>query len=123
MFSSSLSCHFFNININSINHFISITLKASLLRQHCSSNPPFGKPYVSTIKLFFLEKVELSNFISFSANGFCDINSNADKLFKIDNSTFSKKKSLIVETYGFPKGGFEEQCCLNKEAFNVIEIK
>lgn len=56
-------------------------------------------------------------------NGFCNINQNADKLIKLDNSTFSKKKSLIVETYGFPKGGFEEQCCLNKEAFNVINIK
>src|SRR3989344_4577110 len=123
MFSSSLSCHFFNININSINHFISITLKASLLRQHCSSNPPFGKPYVSTIKLFFLEKVELSILKSLSALEFISQKPFAEKLIKLDNSTFSKKKSLIVETYGFPKGGFEEQCCLNKEAFNVIEIK
>ena len=54
---------------------------------------------------------------------FCYINPNADNLIKLDNSTFSKKKSLITNTYGFQEGGFEEKCCGDREAFNVIEIK
>ena len=63
-------------------------------------------------------------YFSYKKNGsFCYINPNADKFIKLDNSTFSKKKSLIKETYGFPEGGFEEKSCGKKEAFNVLEIK
>ncbi|MAG50594.1 hypothetical protein CL621_03055 [archaeon] len=56
-------------------------------------------------------------------DGFCSINPNADKLIKLDSSTFSKKKYLITGVYGFSKGSFEEKCCGQKEAFNIFEIK
>lgn len=56
-------------------------------------------------------------------NGFCNINPNADKFIILDNPTFSKKKHLITEVYGFPKGGFEEKSCGDKEAFDVLKIK
>jgi len=82
-----------------------------------------NKAVKSMIKRKELKCKKLFYFSYKRENGFCNINPNADKLIKLDNSTFSKKKSLIVETYGFPEGGFEEQCCLNKEAFNVINIK
>lgn len=56
-------------------------------------------------------------------NGFCSINSDADKFIKLDSPTFSKKKHLITQIYGFSNGSFEEQCCGQREAFNVFEIK
>lgn len=56
-------------------------------------------------------------------NGFCYINPKADKFIRLDNATFSKKKYLIIDVYGFRKGGFEEECCGRKEAFNVLKIK
>ena len=63
-------------------------------------------------------------YFSYQKNdGFCHINLNADKFIRLDNSTFSKKKELIVELYGFPKGGFEEECCGQIEAFNTLKIK
>ncbi|MBU2639981.1 MAG: PIG-L family deacetylase [Nanoarchaeota archaeon] len=63
-------------------------------------------------------------YFSYKKNGSsCYINSNADKFIRLDNGTFSKKKSLIKETYGFPEGGFEEKSCLNKEAFNILKIR
>lgn len=82
-----------------------------------------NKAVRNMIKRKELKCRKLFYFSYYRENGFCHINPNADKLIKLDNSTFSKKKSLIVETYGFPLGGFEEKCCLNKEAFNILEIR
>ena len=63
-------------------------------------------------------------YFSYKKNGsFCYINPNADKFIRLDNGTFSKKKSLIKDTYGFPEESFEEKCCLNKEAFNILRIR
>ena len=43
----------------------------------------------------------------------------SDKLIYLDNTTFKEKKQLIQDVYGFSKGGFEEVCCRNIEAFNT----
>ena len=82
-----------------------------------------NKAVKNMIKRKELRCKKLFYFSYRKTNGICNINPNADKLIKLDNSTFSKKKSLIMDTYGFQEGGFEEKCCGQKEAFNVIEIK
>jgi LmbE family N-acetylglucosaminyl deacetylase len=77
-------------------------------------------------KMIKLRELKCKKVFYFSyrrENGSCNINPSADKLIKLDKNTFSKKKNLIMETYGFPEGGFEEESCRNKEAFNVLEIK
>ena len=81
-----------------------------------------NKAVRNMIKRGELKCRKLFSFSYTRENGFCHINPKADKLIKLDNSTISKKKHLIVETYGFPLGGFEEKCCGQKEAFNVLEI-
>ena len=82
-----------------------------------------NKAVKNMIKRKELRCKKLFYFSYRKTNGICNINPNADKLIKLDNSTFSKKKSLIMDTYGFQEGGFEEKCCGQKEAFDVIKIK
>jgi len=54
---------------------------------------------------------------------FCDIDPNADKFIKLENSVFLRKKYLIKKIYGFSEGSFEEKSCGKIEAFNVVKVK
>jgi LmbE family N-acetylglucosaminyl deacetylase len=45
---------------------------------------------------------------------------NSDKFIYLDKARFEKKKYIIREVYGFNSNGFEDLCCRNKEAFNIL---
>jgi LmbE family N-acetylglucosaminyl deacetylase len=46
-------------------------------------------------------------------------NKESDKLIYLNKATHKEKKRLIQDIYGFSKGGFEEVCCRNMEAFKI----
>jgi LmbE family N-acetylglucosaminyl deacetylase len=45
---------------------------------------------------------------------------NSDKFIYLDKARFEKKKYIIRDVYGFSPNGFEDLCCRNKEAFNIL---
>ncbi len=59
-------------------------------------------------------------FFSYESRGeFAYPKKESDKLIYLDDITLKSKKQLIQNVYGFSKGGFEEVCCRNIEAFNI----
>lgn len=54
--------------------------------------------------------------------GFCSIDSNANKFINLPENLFLKKKNLIRNVYGFNEGGFEERSCGKVEAFLENEV-
>jgi LmbE family N-acetylglucosaminyl deacetylase len=50
----------------------------------------------------------------------CYAYSKADKFIKLNPSQLKLKKKIIQEVYGFQKGGFEEMCCTDLEAFDKL---
>jgi len=66
-------------------------------------------------RLFFFSYVKKNN----NYQGYCIYNSNANKLINLNEIEFLKKKQMIMEIYGFEKGGFEEKSCGDVEAFDA----
>jgi LmbE family N-acetylglucosaminyl deacetylase len=59
-------------------------------------------------------------FFSYASRGeFAYPKKGSDKLIYLNDVTLKEKKQLIQYFYGYPKGGFEEVCCRNIEAFNI----
>ena len=62
-------------------------------------------------------------FFSYKKKGkYCYPDKNSDTFINLKNSSYSRKKDLIKEIYGFDKGGFEEVCCRKIETFKTKEI-
>ncbi|MEK6945966.1 MAG: PIG-L family deacetylase [Nanoarchaeota archaeon] len=53
--------------------------------------------------------------------GYAIYNSSADKLIKLNRDELSMKKKLIMDIYGYGKGGFEELSCGSVEAFDEFK--
>ncbi len=66
-------------------------------------------------KLFFFSYIPKNN----NYQGYCIYNSNANKLINLNEIEFLKKKQMIIEIYGFEKGGFEEKSCGKIETFDT----
>jgi len=63
-------------------------------------------------------------FFSYTRKGkYCYPDKNSDTFISLKNSSYSKKKNLIMEVYGFNKGGFEEICCRQTESFKSKNIQ
>jgi LmbE family N-acetylglucosaminyl deacetylase len=65
-------------------------------------------------KVFFFSYFKREN----DYQGYCIYNSSADMLIKLDDEELLMKKKLILEVYGYGKGGFEELSCGEVEAFD-----
>lgn len=63
-------------------------------------------------------------FFSYAKKGnVCCPNDSSDKFIKLNEIYFKEKKRLIQDIYGFEKGGFEDLCCKNTEAFNIRKLR
>ncbi|MEK6918401.1 MAG: PIG-L family deacetylase [Nanoarchaeota archaeon] len=67
-------------------------------------------------KIFFFSYKKRNN----NYQGYAIYNSNADKLIKLNSDELSMKKKLIMDIYGYGKGGFEELSCGKIEAFDIL---
>jgi len=63
------------------------------------------------------KKVFFFSYIKTDKNS--NINSNADKLIKLEKPYFKMKKNIIKEIYGFNEGSFEYESCRDVEAFDI----
>jgi LmbE family N-acetylglucosaminyl deacetylase len=68
-------------------------------------------------KLVLAKQVVFFSYIKTKENS--NINSNADKLIKLENPYFKMKKQLIKEVYGFKEGSFEYESARDVEAFDI----
>lgn len=68
-------------------------------------------------KLLLAKQVFFFSYLKTKENS--NINSNADKLIKLENSYFKMKKQLIKEVYGFKEGSFEYESARDVEAFEI----
>lgn len=67
-------------------------------------------------KLLLAKKVFFFSYLKTKENS--NINSNADKLIKLENPHFKMKKQLIKEVYGFKEGSFEYESAKDVEAYD-----
>jgi LmbE family N-acetylglucosaminyl deacetylase len=70
-------------------------------------------------KQLLAKKVFFFSYLKDEKQGVCYINKNADKLIRLKNNYFNKKKHLIQEIYGFKENSFEDKCCNKIEAFDI----
>ncbi|MFZ5955263.1 MAG: PIG-L family deacetylase [Nanoarchaeota archaeon] len=82
---------------------------------HKAVNKMIEQKLLSCKKIFF--------FSYFKKDKLCYPNPESNKFINLGTRVFMKKKFIITKIYGFNKGGFEEQCCRNAEAFNFREFK
>jgi len=68
-------------------------------------------------KLLLAKQVFFFSYLKTKENS--NINSNADKLIKLENPYFKMKKQLIKEVYGFNEGSFEYESARDVEAFDI----
>lgn len=62
-------------------------------------------------------------FFSYTNHGkICVADKNADMFVSLTSDELKKKKEIITKDYGYPAGGFEEQCCRAEEAFTLEQI-
>jgi ribosomal protein S8 len=80
---------------------------------HKAVNEMLNKGLLSAKEIFFF------SYINDKKTVFCNINSNADKLIRLEEPYFKMKKKLIEEVYGFKKGGFEVESSRDVEAFDI----
>ncbi len=78
-------------------------------------NEMLSKKLLSAKKVFYFSYHKMKN----NFQNYALYNSNADKLIKLKEPYLSMKKKLIVDVYGFQKGGFEEISSNNIEAFDL----
>ena len=72
-----------------------------------------NKKSLSAKKIFFFSYIKKGKF--------CYAAKKSDKFINLGKFVFKKKKELIQDVYGFKKNSFEDVCCKNKEAFNIME--
>jgi len=78
---------------------------------HNAVNEMLKQKLISPKKVFFF------SYVKTDKNS--DINSNADKLIKLEKPYFEMKKHLIKDIYGFQEGSFEYESAREVEAFNI----
>jgi LmbE family N-acetylglucosaminyl deacetylase len=76
-----------------------------------------NKKTLKVKEIFFFSYEKRNN----NYQGYAICNSNADKLIKLNSDELSMKKKIIMNTYGYEKGGFEELSCGKIEAFDVFK--
>jgi hypothetical protein len=81
------------------------------LEIHKAVNEMLKQKLLSAREVFFFSYIKEGEF--------CNINSNADKLIRLEKPYFKMKKQLIEEVYGFQKGGFEVESSRDLEAFDI----
>jgi LmbE family N-acetylglucosaminyl deacetylase len=83
------------------------------IETHKAVNEMLNKKLLSCKKVFFF------SYFKDEKQEVCYINKNADKLIKLKNNYFNKKKHLIQEIYGFQENSFEDKCCNKTETFDI----
>lgn len=78
-------------------------------------NEMLDKKILNAKKVFYFSYYKMKN----NFQNYALYNSNADKLIKLKKPYLNMKKKLIMDVYGFQKGGFEEISCNNIEAFDI----
>jgi hypothetical protein len=77
---------------------------------HNAVNEMLKQKLLSPEKVFFFSYTKIDKT--------CNINSNADKLIKLEEPYFKMKKQLIKDNYGFQEGSFEYESSGDAEAFD-----
>lgn len=75
---------------------------------------------VEMLKKKFLSAKQVFFFSYYKKKGICYANPKSDKFINLEKTHLKNKKELIIDVYGFRKGGFEELCCRGTEAFRTI---